>query len=93
LGRGRLIYHFDGYRAEHHVRQGRAVAADEPAAFSDRSLAAKYAHDVTSFPFALGVLVLFLLRVGRNFPTKADVEWFNERGGMVGHQHARAFSG
>jgi formate dehydrogenase subunit gamma len=62
-----------------------------PSEFSDWSMAAKYAHDFSSFPFVLGVLLLFLLWVAQNFPTRADVEWFKEGGGMVGRKHPPAW--
>lgn len=62
-----------------------------PAAFSDWAIIAKYAHDFSSFAFLLGVVVLFVLWVAENLPTKADVEWFKEGGGMIGHGHPPAW--
>ncbi len=61
-----------------------------PDAFSSWSIAAKYAHDYSSFPFVVGVFVLFLLWVSKNMFTKVDVQWFAQRGGMVGHLHPPA---
>ena len=52
---------------------------------------AKYAHDFSSFPFVIGVVVLFLLWVKENIPTAVDVRWFKEGGGMVGHKHPPAW--
>ncbi len=62
-----------------------------PTAFSRWSIMAKYAHDFSSVPFVIGVVVLFFLWVVENFPTAADVEWFKEGGGMIGHKHPPAW--
>ncbi len=62
-----------------------------PDAFSRWSIVAKYAHNYSSFPFVIGVLVLFLLWIKDNFPTAIDVRWFKEGGGMVGRQHPPAW--
>jgi len=61
-----------------------------PDLFSQWSLMAKYAHDYSSFPFVIGVFVLFLLWAKENLFTKFDIEWFKEGGGMVGHKHPPA---
>src|SRR4029079_14208512 len=44
-------------------------------AFSTWTQWAKYAHNYISFAFTAGVLLMFLLWIGHNFPTAADVEW------------------
>jgi len=62
-----------------------------PDAFSRWSLAAKYAHDYSSFPFTIGVVVLFLLWVKGNIFKPVDITWFKEHGGMVGHHHPPAW--
>jgi formate dehydrogenase subunit gamma len=62
-----------------------------PSAFSSWSLAAKYAHNFTSFPFTLGVILIFLMWLGGNIPNRVDVEWFKRGGGMVGHDHPPAY--
>ncbi len=62
-----------------------------PDAFSSWSIMAKYAHDYSSFPFVIGVLVLFLLWVRENLFTAVDIRWFKEGGGMVGHKHPPAW--
>lgn len=66
-----------------------------PQAFSRWSLLAKYAHDFSSFPFVLGVLIMFALWARANLPTAVDIEWFKQGGGMVGHRHppAEKFNG
>ena len=51
-------------------------------AFSAWSEYAKFAHNYLSFAFTLGVLLMFLMWIGQNFPTKADIEWFKQGGGM-----------
>jgi formate dehydrogenase subunit gamma len=61
-----------------------------PEAFTTWSLWAKYAHNYLSFPFTLGVVLTFLMWIAWNFPSKADVEWLKQGGGLVGHQHPPA---
>jgi formate dehydrogenase subunit gamma len=61
-----------------------------PEAFTAWSLWAKYAHNYVSFPFTLGVVLIFLMWIAWNFPTRVDVEWVREGGGMVGHKHPPA---
>lgn len=59
--------------------------------FSTWSQWAKYTHNFLSFAFTIGVVVLFLMWIGQNFPTAADVSWFKMGGGLgKGHQHAPA---
>ena len=62
-----------------------------PEAFAEWSQWAKYAHNYLSFPFTLGVLVIFLMWIAWNMPTKADIEWLKEGGGLVGHKHPPAY--
>jgi formate dehydrogenase subunit gamma len=61
-----------------------------PEAFATWSLWAKYAHNYLSFPFTLGVVLIFLMWIAWNFPTRVDVNWLREGGGMVGHKHPAA---
>jgi formate dehydrogenase subunit gamma len=61
-----------------------------PEAFTTWSLWAKYAHNYLSFPFTLGVVLIFLMWIAWNFPTRVDVNWLREGGGMVGHKHPAA---
>ncbi len=44
-----------------------------PQAFSDWSEWAKYVHNFLSFAFTIGVVLMFLMWIGHNFPTAADV--------------------
>jgi formate dehydrogenase subunit gamma len=53
-----------------------------PEAFSTWSEWAKYSHNYLSFAFTLGVVLMFLMWVGENFPTGADATWLKEGGGM-----------
>jgi formate dehydrogenase subunit gamma len=62
-----------------------------PEAFTTWSVWAKYAHNYLSFPFTLGVVLIFLMWIAWNIPTKADVEWLKEGGGIVGHHHPHAY--
>ncbi|CCE10610.1 conserved membrane hypothetical protein [Bradyrhizobium sp. STM 3843] len=60
-------------------------------AFSDWSQWAKYAHNYLSFPFTIGVVLIFLMWIAGNIPNKVDVEWLKRRGGIVGHDHPPAY--
>jgi formate dehydrogenase subunit gamma len=62
----------------------------EPA-FASWSQWAKYAHNYLSFPFTIGVVVLFLMWIAGNIPNKVDVTWLKEGGGIVGHRHPPAY--
>jgi formate dehydrogenase subunit gamma len=59
-------------------------------AFTAWSQWAKYTHNYLSFPFILGVFVIFLMWIAWNLPTRADAEWLREGGGMVGSKHPPA---
>ncbi len=59
-------------------------------AFADVSQWLKYAHNYLSFPFTLGVLLMFLMWIAWNIPNKVDVTWIKEGGGMVGGKHPPA---
>ena len=60
-------------------------------AFSEWSQWAKYAHNYLSFPFAIGVFLVFLMWITGNIPNKVDVEWAKRGGGLVGHDHPPAY--
>jgi formate dehydrogenase subunit gamma len=60
-------------------------------AFADWSQWGKYAHNYLSFPFTIGVILIFLMWVGGNIPNKVDVEWIKRGGGIVGHDHPPAW--
>ena len=46
-----------------------------PAAFANWSQLAKYAHNYLSFPFTLGVVLMFLMWIAWNFPSGVDAKW------------------
>ena len=58
--------------------------------FTAWSQAGKYAHNFLSFPFTLGVVLIFLMWIAWNLPSRIDVAWFKEGGGMVGGRHPPA---
>lgn len=60
-------------------------------AFSEWSQWAKYAHNFLSFPFTIGVVLIFLMWIGGNIPNKVDVDWMKRGGGMIGHDHPPAY--
>ena len=62
-----------------------------PEAFTAWSEWAKYAHNYLSFPFTLGVILIFLMWIAGNIPNRVDVEWLKRGGGMVGHDHPPAY--
>ena len=65
-----------------------------PEMFASWSQWAKYAHNYLSFPFTLGVVLMFLMWIAWNIPSGTDVRWIKEGGGIVGNNHppARRFN-
>jgi formate dehydrogenase subunit gamma len=61
-----------------------------PGAFTTWSQALKYAHNYLSFPFTFGVILMFLMWIGGNIPSKADVDWVKRGGGIIGDDHPPA---
>jgi formate dehydrogenase subunit gamma len=61
-----------------------------PEAFTTWSEWAKYAHNYLSFPFTVGVILIFLMWIPWNLPSKVDVRWLKEGGGIIGHRHPPA---
>ncbi len=55
-----------------------------PETFSEWSACAKFVHNHASFPFTVGIVLMFLMWVRRNLPTRVDFEWFKSGGGMFG---------
>ena len=62
-----------------------------PEAFTAWSEWAKYAHNYLSFPFTLGVILIFFMWIAGNIPNRVDIEWIRRGGGMVGHDHPPAY--
>ena len=62
-----------------------------PTAFSAWTSMAKYAHNYLSFPFTIGVVLMFLMWVAKNLPTRVDFEWMMRGGGMFGGEEPPAY--
>jgi formate dehydrogenase subunit gamma len=62
-----------------------------PEAFTAWSQWAKYAHNYLSFPFTLGVVLIFLMWIAGNIPNRVDIEWLKRGGGIVGDDHPPAY--
>jgi formate dehydrogenase subunit gamma len=61
-----------------------------PAGFASWSQWAKYAHNYLSFPFTLSVVLILFMWIAWNMPTKGDLDWFKQGGGIVGKNHPAA---
>ncbi len=53
-----------------------------PDVFSTLTLAGKYVHNFVSFAFMLGIVLMFVLWVRHNMPSRSDVVWLLKGGGM-----------
>jgi formate dehydrogenase subunit gamma len=62
-----------------------------PDAFATWSQWSKYAHNYLSFPFTLGVVIIFLMWLANNIPNRVDWEWLKRGGGIVGNDHPPAY--
>jgi len=62
-----------------------------PDAFSSWSLAGKYIHNFLSFPFTLGVILIFFMWLGGNLPDRTDFNWLAKGGGIVGKDEPPAY--
>jgi formate dehydrogenase subunit gamma len=60
-------------------------------AFTAWSQWAKYSHNYLSFPFTIGVFLIFLMWIAGNIPNRVDVQWLKRGGGIVGHDHPPAY--
>ena len=61
-----------------------------PETFTAWSQWAKYAHNFLSFPFTLGVVLIFLMWIAGNIPNRVDFQWLKAGGGVVGQEHPPA---
>ena len=61
-------------------------------AFATMSAWAKLAHNYLAFPFMLGVAIMFLIWIKDNIPSKLDIEWIKQGGGLFskGKHHTPA---
>ncbi len=62
-----------------------------PSAFSAWSLTAKYIHNFLSFPFTLGVILIFFMWIGGNLPDRTDLNWLLRGGGIIGGREPPAY--
>jgi len=62
-----------------------------PEAFTTWSQTLKYLHNYLSFPFTIGVVVIFLMWIAGNIPNRVDVEWAKRGGGIVGDDDPPAY--
>jgi formate dehydrogenase subunit gamma len=62
-----------------------------PEGFSAFSHWAKYLHNYMSLTFTLGVVLIFLMWLGGNIPTRVDLDWLKRGGGMIGHDRPPAY--
>ena len=53
-----------------------------PDIFATLTILGKYAHNYVAFPFMLGVIMMFLLWVRHNLPSRYDLVWIAEGGGL-----------
>ena len=92
LDDGNLFHHSRALGAQHNLRQASAVAAHRaPKPLPPGREWAKYAHNYLSFPFTIGVILIFLMWIAGNIPNRVDVEWLKRGGGIVGHDHPPAY--
>src|SRR5690606_23351704 len=65
-----------------------------PEAFASMSQWGKYFHNYLSFPFAIGLVLTFLIWIKDNIPSGVDMEWIRRGGGIIGNDHppARRFN-
>ncbi|KRE18088.1 formate dehydrogenase [Bosea sp. Root381] len=66
-----------------------------PQAFTNLSVAAKWAHNFLAWPFMLGIALMFVVWIKDNIPNMVDIRWFLAGGGIVGKGHppAQRFNG
>jgi formate dehydrogenase subunit gamma len=61
-----------------------------PENFTALSQWGKYAHNYLSFPFTIGVILIFLMWFAGNLPRRDDLTWLKQGGGIVGSKHPPA---
>jgi formate dehydrogenase subunit gamma len=64
-------------------------------AFATMSGYAKIAHDYLAFPFMLGLVIMFLIWIKDNIPSKLDWQWIKQGGGILAngkHPPAKRFN-
>lgn len=66
-----------------------------PDAFSALTVAGKYSHNFLAFAFMIGLVMSFFCWVTHNIPSKLDIEWLKQGGGLFSdnaHPPARKFN-
>lgn len=65
-----------------------------PEAFATLAQWGKYFHNYLSFPFAIGLILTFLIWIKDNIPGSVDAQWISRGGGLFGNDHppARRFN-
>src|SRR5712675_2248276 len=61
-----------------------------PDTFSDIAQAAKYVHNLTSFSFVVGLVLITVLFFKDNFLERVDIDWLKQGGGFIKSTHASA---
>ncbi len=63
-------------------------------AFSTLTQWGKYAHDYLALPFIVGIVLMLVIWVKDNLPTRLDLVWLKQGGGIIGDKHppARKFN-
>ena len=54
-----------------------------PNVFATLTLGGKYVHDFVSFAFMVGIVLMIVLWVRHNLPTRADLTWLAKGGGLL----------
>lgn len=54
----------------------------------DPAASAVHEDQLLSFPFTLGVILIFLMWIAGNIPNRVDLQWLRRGGGMVAHDPA-----
>ena len=64
-------------------------------AFAQLTMAGKWAHNNMAWAFMLGLVMVFVMWVLHNIPSRLDLQWFAKGGGIVGsgHPDSRKFNG
>jgi len=67
-----------------------------PDAFYQLTLFGKWSHHVLSYPFVIGIVLMFLIWVRDNIPNRGDIAWLRQGGGFFvrtgAHIQARRFN-
>lgn len=61
-----------------------------PDAFANFSEAAKYTHNFISFAFTIGLILIVVMWIKDNLPSRVDIEWLKQGGGFIKSKHAPA---